>query len=58
MYKLTYSHQIPHYKPKGKQLYFDRKEIEDWMRQNKVVTNDEIEQKATSYLVTGKIGNK
>jgi excisionase family DNA binding protein len=58
LYKLTYSHQIPHYKPKGKQLYFDRKEIEDWMRQNKVATNDEIEQKATSYLVTGKIGNK
>ena len=58
LYKLTYSHQIPHYTPNGKQLYFDRKEIEDWMRQNKVATNDEIERKATSYLVTGKIGNK
>ena len=58
LYKLTYSHQIPHYKPNGKQLYFDRKEIEDWMRQNKVATNDEIEQKATNYLVTGKIGNR
>ena len=58
LYKLTYSHQIPHYMPNGKQLYFDRKEIEDWMRQNKVATNDEIERKATSYLVTGKIGNK
>jgi excisionase family DNA binding protein len=58
LYKLTYSHQIPHYKPNRKQLYFDRKEIEDWMRQNKVATNDEIERKATSYLVTGKIGNK
>ena len=58
LYKLTYSHQIPHYKPNRKQLYFDRKEIEDWMRQNKVATNDEIEQKATNYLVTGKIGNR
>lgn len=58
LYKLTYSHQIPHYKPKGKQLYFDRKEIEDWMKQNKVATNDEIEQKATNYLVTRKIENK
>ena len=58
LYKLTYRHQIPHYKPNGKQLYFDRKEIEDWMKQNRVTTNDEIEQKATNYLVTGKIGNR
>jgi excisionase family DNA binding protein len=31
LYKLTSSHQIPHYKPNGKQVYFDRAEVESWM---------------------------
>ena len=53
LYKLTCSHQIPHYKPNGKQIYFDRVEIEDWMRQNKVITQQEIDKEATSYIVTG-----
>ena len=50
LYKLTCNHQIPHYKPKGKQLYFDRAEIEAWMKQGKVSTVDESEQMAALYL--------
>ena len=56
IYKLTYRHKIPFYRPGGKQIYFDRKELEDWMRRNRVATTEEIEQSATNYLVTGKIG--
>ena len=52
LYKLTCYHQIPHYKPKGKQVYFDRKELEEWMRQNKISTNQELEQKAVDYIVS------
>lgn len=55
LYKLTCNHQIPHYKPNGKQIYFDRAELEEWMKQNRIATADEIEQKATNYLVKGKI---
>lgn len=54
LYKLTCSHQIPHYKPNGKQLYFDRTELESWMKQNRISTNNEIETEAVNYLVTGK----
>ena len=50
LYKLTCNHQIPHYKPNGKQLYFDRAEIEAWMKQGKVSTVDESEQMASLYL--------
>lgn len=50
LYKLTCNHQIPHYKPNGKQLYFDRAEIEAWMKQGKVSTIDESEQMAALYL--------
>ena len=50
LYKLTCNHQIPHYKPNGKQLYFDRAEIEARMKQGKVSTIDESEQMAALYL--------
>lgn len=52
LYKLTCNHQIPHYKPNGKQMYFDRMEIEEWMKQNRVATNMEIDQKAADYIAT------
>lgn len=55
LYKLTCSHQIPHYKPNGKQIYFDRTEIENWMKQYKIATTAEIEYAATSYVTTSKI---
>ena len=50
LYKLTMKGGIPHYKPNGKVIYFDRVEIEDWMRSKRISTVDEIEQKAKSYI--------
>lgn len=35
LYKLTSANQIPFYRPTGKQLFFDREEIENWLKQNK-----------------------
>lgn len=51
IYKLTCNKQIPHYKPNNRLLYFDRKEIEDWMRRNRQNTHAEAEQAAVSYIV-------
>ena len=53
LYRLTCNHDIPHYK-RAKMLYFDRAEIENWMKQNRVATRQEIEQQAVNYMVTGK----
>lgn len=55
LYKMTCSHKVPHYKPNGKQIYFDRLEIEDWMKQNRIATTKEVEQVAANYLVTGQM---
>ncbi len=55
LYKATSNHQIPHYKPNGKLVYFDRTEIENWMKQNRIATAQEIDQQATSYVVTGRM---
>lgn len=54
LYRLTCTHQIPYYKPNGKQIYFDRAEIESWMKQNRVATQQEAEQAVIAYVVTGK----
>ncbi len=52
LYKLTCTKQIPYYRPNGKQIYFDRAEIERWMKQNRVATESEVEQKAATYIST------
>lgn len=54
LYKLTSTHQIPFYRPNGKQIYFDREEIENWLRRNRIATVDETDTKATNYVVTGR----
>jgi excisionase family DNA binding protein len=53
LYKLTSSGAIPHYKPNGKKLYFDRSEIDAWLRQNRVITRSEIEQQAANHIAIG-----
>lgn len=34
LYKMTSTNCIPHYKPRGKMCYFDRKELDAWLLQN------------------------
>lgn len=51
LYKLTSSGAIPAYKPNGKKLYFNRKELDEWLLSNKQVSVDEIEQQASEYLM-------
>lgn len=50
LYKLTCTHQIPYYRPNGKQIYFDRGEVEAWMKQNRVATQQESDQQAAAYV--------
>ena len=38
IYKLTSSKQIPHYKPNGKLVYFNRRELCEWAMRNQVQT--------------------
>ena len=49
IYQLTHKRIIPFYKPTGKQMYFDRSEIEAWMKRNRYDTDDEIVTEALSF---------
>ena len=50
LYKLTMRREIPHFKPCGKIIYFNREELEAWAQRNRIATNEEIVEKANHYL--------
>lgn len=51
LYKLTSKNEIPHYKPNGKNIYFKKEEIDNWLLRNRQSTNEEIENEAINYSV-------
>jgi excisionase family DNA binding protein len=58
LYKLTSTNQIPHFKPQGKMVYFNRSELETWLQQNRIRTSEEIEQAAIDYVSLGRKGKQ
>lgn len=42
IYKLTSTKQIPHYKPNGKLVYFNRKELCEWAMRNQIQTVETV----------------
>lgn len=38
IYKLTHTGKIPHSKPNGKLVFFDRKKVEEWLLSNPIET--------------------
>lgn len=53
LYRLTSERQIPHYK-KSRKLYFKKSELEAWLLEDKVLTAEDIESQAATYVVTHK----
>ena len=51
LYKLTSGNLIPHYKPQGKMLYFEKTELEAWLRQNPIRTQAQTEAEAQKYVL-------
>lgn len=51
LYKLTSRRHVPHFKPHGKKIYFDREQLEAWLLSNPVATADQIERQADAHLI-------
>ena len=51
LYTLTSGNLIPHYKPQGKMLYFEKTELEAWLRQNPIRTQAQTEAEAQKYVL-------
>lgn len=50
IYKLTSTKQIPHYKPNGKLVYFNRKELCEWAMRNQIQTVETVTPVKTEVL--------
>lgn len=50
LYRLTSGKEIPHYK-KDRKLYFKKAELEEWMLETRILTNDEIDAQAQAYVL-------
>ncbi|MFA6402423.1 MAG: helix-turn-helix domain-containing protein [Salinivirgaceae bacterium] len=49
VYKLSASQRIPHSKPQGGAIIFDRDELDIWLSRNRIKTIDEIEEEADNF---------
>lgn len=54
LYKMTSQKIVPHYKPNGKMIFFDREELETYLLSVRVKPQTEIDEAASTYIVTGK----
>jgi len=50
LYKLTSTNNIPHSK-RGKRIYFDIEAINEWVLENKIWTQKDIEEQVNNYLL-------
>lgn len=53
LYKLTAERKVPHFKPMGKMVYFNRLELESWLQSNRVATDAELEAQAQKLIRKG-----
>ncbi len=58
LYKLTSAGLIPHSKPNGKNIYFEKAIVDTWLLRNKVKTHEEHEAAAVNYVTLKKKGGR
>jgi excisionase family DNA binding protein len=51
LYKLTSSKKIGYSKPNGKQIYFSREKLDNWMQRGYINSKQETEQQAASVII-------
>ena len=51
LYRLTSQGRVPCYKPEGKRVYFDRAELVNWLKRNRIRPHEEIAEEAANYIV-------
>ena len=54
LYSLSQRGKIPHYKPNGKKIYFDKLELKSWISKSKIKTTSELESHLSALPLTSK----
>ncbi|TSE07724.1 helix-turn-helix domain-containing protein [Aquimarina algiphila] len=52
MYKLTSGNVIPHSKPNGKLIFFEKTDIDSWCLKNKTLPEEAYEAEALKYVLS------
>jgi hypothetical protein len=42
--------EIPYYKPNGKYCFFDKDDLDKWLRRIRIPSQDEIDEQAVAYI--------
>lgn len=50
LYKMSHTRELPIYKPTGKKLYFEKKDVVEYLKRNRQMSQEEIEQEAINYI--------
>lgn len=58
LYKMTMHNEIPFYRPGKRRLYFRRKDLEQWINQNRQSTNEEMQAEASLSGLTNMFAPK
>lgn len=58
IYKLCAANSIPHSKPTGGKLFFEKSEIEEWLLRNKQFTEQEIINKTEFFKLKKGVSNE
>ncbi|MEL6306370.1 MAG: DNA-binding protein, partial [Bacteroidota bacterium] len=54
LYKLTSRRQIPHSKPNGKMIFFEKKKLNLWLLQNNRKSRTELDAEALNHTLRNK----
>ena len=54
MYKLTASRNVPHTKPSGKVIFFDKEKLDEWLLKNAIKTHEELDEETARYSLKKK----
>ena len=54
MYKLTASRNVPHSKPSGKVIFFNKEKLDEWLLNNAIKTQEEIDEETARYSIKKK----
>ena len=51
MYKMTMGKTIPHFKPGGKIIYIDKRDLDKFIQKNRISSKDEMRTQAANYSI-------
>lgn len=55
LYKLTCNGEIPHFKPRGKMIFFEKKELIEWIKKSNLVSSEVV--KGSSKIMSNDSAN-